>query len=58
MECSIVDIIKTKVQDIHFFKNVNHQLADCLLLVDGGYFLETIQLYLFSIDKYIIVVLI
>ena len=43
-----LDITKAEVHDIHFLKNINGQMADCVLLGDRGYLSESIQLDLFQ----------
>lgn len=46
-----LDITKAEVHDIHFLKNIKHQLSDCVLLGDRGYLSESIQLDLFQTAK-------
>lgn len=43
-----LDITKAEVHDIHFLKNIKHQMSDCVVLGDRGYLSETIQLDLFQ----------
>lgn len=43
-----LDITKAEVHDIHFLKNIKHQMSDCVLLGDRGYLSESIQLDLFQ----------
>ena len=43
-----LDITKAEVHDVHFLKNIKHQMSDCVVLGDRGYLSETIQLDLFQ----------
>lgn len=43
-----LDITKAEVHDVHFLKNIKHQMSDCVLLGDRGYLSESIQLDLFQ----------
>lgn len=43
-----LDITKAEVHDVHFLKNIKHQISDCVLLGDRGYLSESIQLDLFQ----------
>jgi hypothetical protein len=43
-----LDITKVEVDDVHFLKNIKHQMSDCVLLGDRGYLSESIQLDLFQ----------
>ncbi len=42
-----LDITKAEVYDVHFLKNINQQMSDCMLHVDRGYLSESNQLDLF-----------
>jgi len=42
------DITKAEVHDVHFLKNIKHQMSDCVLLGDRGYLSQSIQLDLFQ----------
>jgi|TARA_Y100000817_G_scaffold307119_1_gene293168 hypothetical protein len=46
-----VDITKASVHDIHYLKDVKHQLANCVLLGDRGYLSKEQQLDLFETAK-------
>tara|TARA_B100000508_G_C11413826_1_gene254682 strand:+ start:118 stop:999 length:882 start_codon:yes stop_codon:yes gene_type:complete len=46
-----VDISKASVHDIHYLKDIKHQLSDCILLGDKGYLSKTQQLDLFETAK-------
>ena len=43
-----LDITKAEVHDVHFLKNIKHQMSDCVLLGDRGYLSQSIQLDLFQ----------
>jgi hypothetical protein len=43
-----LDITKGEVHDVHFLKNIKHQMSDCVLLGDRGYLSQSIQLDLFQ----------
>ena len=43
-----LDITKAEVHDVHFLKNIKHQMSDCVLLGDKGYLSESVQLDLFQ----------
>lgn len=43
-----LDITPASVHDIHYHKDIRHQLADCVLLADMGYLSASIQLNLFE----------
>jgi len=43
-----LDITKAEVHDIHFLKNIQQQMSDCVVLGDRGYLSESIQLDLFQ----------
>jgi len=43
-----LDITPASVLDIHFLKDIKHQIADCVLLADMGYLSASIQLNLFE----------
>lgn len=43
-----VDISKTSVHDIHYLKDIKHQLNDCVLLADKGYLSANYQIDLFQ----------
>jgi hypothetical protein len=43
-----LDITPASVHDIHFLKDIRHQLSDCVLLADLGYLSASIQLNLFE----------
>lgn len=43
-----LDITKAEVHDVHFLKNIKHQMSDCVLLGDRGYLSKNIQLDLFQ----------
>ena len=43
-----VDISKASVHDIHYLKDIKHQLKDYVLLVDKGYLSENYQIGLFQ----------
>ena len=46
-----LDISKASVHDIHYLKDIKHQLANCVLLGDKGYLSKTHQLDLFESAK-------
>ncbi len=46
-----IDITPASVHDIHFLKEIKHQLSDCVLLADKGYLSASIQLNLFETAK-------
>jgi hypothetical protein len=46
-----IDITPASVHDIHFLKDIKHQLSDCVLLADKGYLSASIQLNLFETAK-------
>ena len=46
-----LDISKASVHDIHYLKDIKHQLSDCVLLGDKGYLSKTQQLDLFETAK-------
>jgi len=46
-----LDISKASVHDIHYLKDIKHQLSDCVLLGDKGYLSKTQQLDLFDTAK-------
>lgn len=46
-----LDITKAEVHDVHFLKNIEQQMSDCVLLGDRGYLSESIQLDLFQTVK-------
>jgi len=46
-----LDISKASVHDIHYLKDIKHQLSDCVLLGDKGYLSQTQQLDLFETAK-------
>ncbi len=39
-----LDITKAEVHDVHFLKNIKHQMSDCVLLGDRGCLSQSIQL--------------
>ncbi len=43
-----LDITPASVHDIHYLKDIRHQLSDCVLLADMGYLSASIQLNLFE----------
>ena len=43
-----VDISKASVHDIHYLKDIKHQLKDCVLLADKGYLSANYQIDLFQ----------
>lgn len=43
-----LDISPASVHDIHYLKDIRHQLSDCVLLADMGYLSASIQLNLFE----------
>ncbi len=43
-----LDITKAEVHDVHFLKNIKHQMSDSVLLGDRGYLSQSIQLDLFQ----------
>jgi len=43
-----IDITKANVHDIHYLKDVKHQLAECVILGDKGYVSAAYQLDLFE----------
>jgi len=43
-----VDISKASVHDIHYLKDIKHQLKDCVLLADKGYLSSNYQIDLFQ----------
>ena len=43
-----LDITPASVHDIHYLKDIRHQLSDCVLLADKGYLSASIQLNLFE----------
>lgn len=42
------DLTPASVHDIHYLKDIQHQIADCVLLGDKGYLSQEIQLNLFE----------
>jgi hypothetical protein len=46
-----LDISKASVHDIHYLKDIKHQLSNCVLLGDKGYLSKTQQLDLFETAK-------
>jgi len=42
-----IELTKASVHDIHFLKDINSQLADCVLIGDKGYLSASLQLDLF-----------
>lgn len=49
-----IDITKANVHDIHYLKEIKHQLSDCVLLGDKGYLSQEQQLDLFTSAKIIL----
>lgn len=43
-----VDLSAASVHDIHYLKDIQHQMSDCILIGDKGYLSESIQLNLFE----------
>ncbi|NOQ92296.1 MAG: IS982 family transposase [Flavobacteriaceae bacterium] len=46
-----LDISKASIHDIHYLKDIKHQLSDCVLLGDKGYLSKVQQLDLFETAK-------
>lgn len=43
-----VDLSPASVHDIHYLKDIGHQMSDCVLIGDKGYLSESVQLNLFE----------
>jgi hypothetical protein len=43
-----VDLSPASVHDIHYLKDIQHQISDCVLIGDKGYLSESVQMNLFE----------
>lgn len=43
-----IDLSAASVHDIHYLKDIQHQMSDCVLIGDKGYLSESVQLNLFE----------
>jgi hypothetical protein len=43
-----LDITKAELHDVHFLKNIQRQMSDCVLLGDRGYMSDSIRIDLFQ----------
>src|SRR5690606_4718817 len=46
-----IDLSPASVHDIHYLKDINEQLSDCVLLGDKGYLSSEVQIDLFNYDN-------
>lgn len=43
-----IDLSAASVHDIHYLKDIRHQMSDCVLIGDKDYLSESVQLNLFE----------